>query len=82
MAYRWSHPAAWLSERIDGIKYGKHSDADLAAMCRLLASQLDSDILQDLFQDEMDADGYFEDAEDFEQYRAEAWGSDPEDQEA
>lgn len=79
MAYRWiGNPADWLNDRIDSAKGGKFAETDLAIMCRKLASKLSADDLQDLFQDEMDADGYFKE-EDFETYRSEAWGADPED---
>jgi len=53
--YRWSHPAEWLDHWID-----EHQEVDaLDHLARELASKLDADQIQDLFQDEMDADGYF-----------------------
>ena len=53
--YRWSHPAEWLDHWIT-----THAD-DLPALdhiARELATKLDGDQIQDLFQDEMSADGY------------------------
>lgn len=54
--YRWAHPIEWLHDRIDG-----HESLDeLKACARTLASMLDGDQIQDEFQSDMDADGYFE----------------------
>jgi hypothetical protein len=53
--YRWAHPSEWLDHWIE-----QHQDvAALDSLARALAAELDSDQLQDLFQAEMDADGYF-----------------------
>lgn len=46
VAHRWNYPASWLEERLDECS---HEETDRIAR------------LQDLFQDEMDEDGYFED---------------------
>ncbi len=58
--YKWSHPAEWLNHKIDDSKEASFAVTELASMCRLLASKLDGDTIQDLFQDEMDEDGYFQ----------------------
>jgi hypothetical protein len=53
--YRWSHPYAWL---IDTSKYWDKER--LLYELQRLAIQHDSDTLQNLYQSEMDEDGYFE----------------------
>jgi hypothetical protein len=53
--YRWSHPYAWL---IDASKYWDKER--LLYELQRLAIQHDSDTLQNLYQSEMDEDGYFE----------------------
>jgi hypothetical protein len=60
--YKWDHPLTWLYDYIDRI--GAYNPADnpideLQAIARQLAEKLDGDQIQDLFQSEMDADGYF-----------------------
>ena len=53
--YRWSHPYAWLEHA------SVNWDRDrLLRDLRRLALQCDSDTLQDLFQEDMNSDGYFE----------------------
>ena len=54
--YRWSHPIEWLDHYLEA---PTHDRDDLIAIARQLAALLDGDQLQDLFQSEMDADGYF-----------------------
>jgi len=55
MSYKWSNPYNWLADMSSG-----WSEAVLyAALCRL-ACGLDSDTIQEAFQDQMDGDGYFE----------------------
>ena len=52
--YRWSGPHEWLLEQID-----TWSALELhQALCEL-AMRMDADTLQDIFQSDMDADGYF-----------------------
>lgn len=53
--YRWGSPLEWL------IEASQSWDAErLACEVRALAARLDSDQLQDEYQTEMDADGYFD----------------------
>ena len=58
MRYKWQYPADWLSDKIDSAR-----PVELASLARALASELDQDQIQDLFQAEMDADDYFTPAE-------------------
>jgi hypothetical protein len=52
--YRWSGPHEWLLEQAETWP------ADMLFSClRDLALKCDPDTLQDIFQKEMDADGYF-----------------------
>jgi hypothetical protein len=53
--YRWEHPLDWLTVAIGACE----DIADLGYIARRLASKLDGDQIQDLFADEMEADGYF-----------------------
>lgn len=56
--YRWAHPSEWLVERLHRFAVNKDVEA-LHWTALELARTLDGDQIQDLFQDEMDADGYF-----------------------
>ena len=56
--YRWSHPIEWLDDHITEL-VRSNSGPELIALCRTLATKLDGDQIQDLFQTEMSADGYF-----------------------
>lgn len=57
MAYKYANAHDWLEERITGT-----SDLDyLRGIIRSLAGKCDGDDLQDIFQSEMSADGYFDD---------------------
>ena len=55
--YRWDHVHAWFDHYLEADR----DREELANLCRQLAEKLDSDQLQDLFQGEMDDDGYFTD---------------------
>ena len=57
--YRWASPAEWLSEKIQGFEVLDFHRLKELALAML--SDLDSDQLQDLFQDDMEEDGYFQD---------------------
>ena len=61
--YRWSHPSEWLSFHVDRLANDDSAEAhsELVKLVMSLASLLDGDQIQDLFQDEMDRDGYFND---------------------
>lgn len=53
--YRWSHPYAWLKEA------SRNWDTErLRTELQRLAFHTDSDTIQDLYQSDMDADGYFD----------------------
>lgn len=54
--YRWSHPSAWLTEKVD--------ETDVAGLRSIIGELLgvvDGDDIQHLFQSDMEADGYFQD---------------------
>lgn len=53
--YRWSHPHAWL---VDASRYWDQDK--LRSELLTLAIRHDSDTLQDLYQSDMEKDGYFE----------------------
>lgn len=55
--YKWSHPIEWLDHFIDS--YAERPVEDVLKLAKDLASKLDGDTIQDLFQQEMDDDGYF-----------------------
>lgn len=59
--YQWNNPGEWLEHHIDRLR-DSGSDLvrlDLASLARTLGRELDSDQIQDLFQDQMEEDGYF-----------------------
>ncbi len=53
--YRWGSPHEWLLEKAQSLPA-----AELYSIIDALAWRLDSDSIQDLFQSEMDVDGYFD----------------------
>lgn len=55
MTYRWNNPQEWLLDRVRG-----ESPGWVFAAIETIIPLLDADFVQDLFQDEMDRDGYFE----------------------
>lgn len=55
MKYRWDHPTEWLTEKIAAT-----DDPDeLRGIASVLAINLPGDAIQDIFEAEMAADGYF-----------------------
>ena len=58
MTYKWTHPYHWLEE-----KAATWDRERLLTEFLNLACIADSDTLQDTFQEEMDADGYFDEVE-------------------
>jgi hypothetical protein len=56
--YKWANPQAWLLDRAE-----TWSREELFAALHDLALCLDADSIQDLFQEAMDADGYFQERE-------------------
>lgn len=57
--YRWNTPYQWLSEKIEYLSQG-----DLIDVALTFAQLAGNDAIQDLFQKEMTADGYFEPMEE------------------
>jgi hypothetical protein len=61
--YRWDGPSDWLADKIQEHAHGERDVymrlAEMTSLCNSLAGALDEDTIQDLFQDEMTADGYF-----------------------
>src|SRR5262245_45044590 len=56
--YQWDYPLEWLEEKINGT-----NDPEVLrdyALTLARSERMDSDSIQDLFQSDMDADGYFE----------------------
>jgi len=54
--YQWSSAQEWLLEKINGADL-----VEVRSIARELAEQTDNDQIQDSFQSEMDADGFFDD---------------------
>ena len=55
MTYRWNNPGEWLNEKIE-----RANGLELLALLTRIVSTMDFDTIQDLFQAEMDQDGYFQ----------------------
>lgn len=53
--YRWANPHEWLIQKMRFM-----NPTDLYSTAVELAKQLDGDRIQELFQHDMDLDGYFE----------------------
>lgn len=58
---RYDNPHDWLLKRIGELESMKDA-ATLADMMRVIAPDLDPDTIQDAFEEDMDAAGYFESA--------------------
>jgi hypothetical protein len=60
----YSHPGDWLECRIDWLAKETNGprSAELISLARDLASKLDGDTIQDLFQSDMDSDDYFKES--------------------
>ena len=57
--YKWDSPGEWLSEKIQSLEVlDFYKLKDIATS---MLTVLDGDQLQDLFQDDMDNEGYFDD---------------------
>lgn len=54
--YKWDSPHAWLMHKVNKTRTTR---SELIGFIDSLAGRLDSDSIQDLFEAEMDADGYF-----------------------
>lgn len=53
--YKWDNPTEWLLE-----KMADWDNEECRHALERLIERMDFDTIQDLFQDEMDEDGYFE----------------------
>lgn len=60
MEYRWNTPGSWLLEQINF----EEDIEKLRDVAWVLAFETDNDTIHGLFAEEMDDDGYFEEAED------------------
>jgi hypothetical protein len=56
--YKWSCPNVWLIQKIYRLEHAGET-AEMSKMFRDLVRLQDHDTIQDLFQNQMDADGYF-----------------------
>lgn len=54
--YKWGNPHVWLT---DCLLHEKWTPAEVVGVAINLASVIDPDEIQNLFQEEMDEDGYF-----------------------
>ena len=54
--YKWDRPHDWLDQYL-----AKLNPHESRALVRHLAMRLDADDVEEVFQDDMDADGYFDD---------------------
>ena len=59
MGYKWNNPGDWLHERVQSA-----GEDVLRGYLTAIIGSLDSDTIQDIFQSEMDADGYFDEDEE------------------
>lgn len=55
MSYRWNGAHDWLADKLEGI-----GEDALLAFAQRMSQLMDADDIQEAFQEEMDADGYFE----------------------
>lgn len=56
MTYKWANPREWLDDKIAGAG----EDWLEAALKSVVSDHLDFTMIQETFEAEMDADGYFE----------------------
>ena len=56
--YLWKHPLQWMGQRIQRA-LDENDIQWLATSLQMILVRIDSDMIQDLFQDEMIEDGYF-----------------------
>ncbi len=52
--YQWQYPSDWLTEKIETMP-----EYELVSFCKRVIALLDSDQIQNEFQEDMSADGYF-----------------------
>jgi hypothetical protein len=58
--YKWTSAAEWLQTKV-ALAASNNDAAELANICNTLIVAVDNDQIQDDFQSEMDADGFFRD---------------------
>lgn len=58
--YKWNSPLEWLEETIKDGRWDDRSKGGLCGEILTLARLLDSDQLQDEYQNLMDEDGYYD----------------------
>lgn len=63
MSYKWACPHDWLIDKANGWHDEGNAD-ELRSVLLCLAIDLSDDTLQNCFQREMAADGYFEEVDD------------------
>ena len=56
--YKWAHPSDWLNDKIEEYRDDDNING-LVGIIDELMRQVAEDDIQNRFQDEMDADGYF-----------------------
>ena len=56
--YKWSSPQSWLDDRVQALAE-KRDVNGLVEVINALIFHVDADQIQDVFQSEMDSDGYF-----------------------
>jgi hypothetical protein len=56
--YRWGHPSEWLNWKLTELAQADKLD-EILGIARELATAIDGDTIQDLFQSDMYDDGYF-----------------------
>lgn len=54
--HKWAYPSEWLNDHVDE---SRGNNAELFSVINTLMSKLSEDDIQDLFQAEMERDGYF-----------------------
>lgn len=62
--YRWSHPLNWLEDFLTRVDAENRDSHCLLVEALNLAAQLDGDQIQDIYQSQMAADGYFDPVDD------------------
>jgi nitrate/TMAO reductase-like tetraheme cytochrome c subunit len=56
--YRWDSPHEWLRDKLNKLANDDEIN-EILSIAQQLSAHLDADVLQDLFQREMDDEGYF-----------------------
>lgn len=57
--HKWNHPDDWLQDVVQR-HVGEGNVTELASILNSVMDTLDPDDIQDIFQSEMEADGYFQ----------------------